>query len=170
MVAEGRSWGGPGRVSAVGSGPPPRWSIHFPSAGSCSPTSQRTSRPRAWWRSCVSASARPSMLPSWRVLRASTGLGETLLSGVLLSLTTPSLPTGLSGSTGTWPTACLSCPSQSGVSTRCLTILTALAINCQTSRSSVPFCPSWASCGVGPSLRARCAAPAAFRPQLTRVF
>lgn len=57
-------------MSVVGSGLPPRWSIRFPSAGSCSPTSRRTSRPRAWWRSCVSASARPSMLPSWRVLGA----------------------------------------------------------------------------------------------------
>ena len=158
------------RVSVVGSGPPPRWSICFPSAGSCSPTSRRTSRPRAWWRSCVSASARPSMLPSWRVLGASVGLEETLPSGVPLSLTTPSLPAGLSGSTGTWRTACLSCPSQSGVSARCSTISTALAINCQTSPSSAPFCPSWASCGVGPSPRARCAVPAAFRPQLTRVF
>ena len=55
------------------------------------------------------------------------GLEETLPLGVPLSLTTPSLPAGLSGSTGTWPTACLSCPSQSGVSERCSTISTALA-------------------------------------------
>lgn len=67
-------------MSVVGSGLPPRWSIRILSlsAGNCSPTSRRTSRLRAWWRSYVSDSARPSMLPSWRVRGAG---GDPSLGG-----------------------------------------------------------------------------------------
>lgn len=101
--------------------------------------------------------------------RASLGLwasdeeGGTFASCVLLPLTEPFLAAELSGSTGTWPTACCSCPSPSEASAKCWTILTALAINCQMSPSSLLFCRLWANCSVGPSPRARYAAPASFR-------
>lgn len=80
-------------------------------------------------------------------------------SGLYLSvpqlLMRPLPSAGPSGSTGTWPTVCHSCPSRREASARCWTTLTASGINCQMSLSSVLFCQSWASCGVGPSPRAR---------------
>lgn len=47
-------------------------------------------------------------------LRVRGAGGDPFPWGSRLSLTTPSLPAGLSGSTGTWPTACLSCPHRAG--------------------------------------------------------